>query len=140
MVNVVVKNLNKPANNNCPSKWLHPTCYNTRKYVINVSYCFSSLSDILSLTKKEIDVWGKKKLKEEIDKYNDLRIRAKSHDNRRELADKLWRLICMKKDEMAIRKELSEKRERLKERLSAIPGTLYFLHTHAYSNSKDNSN
>lgn len=46
----------------------------------------------------------------------------------------------MKKDEMAIRKELSEKRERLKERLSAIPGTLYFLHTHAYSNSKDNSN
>ena len=90
MVNVVVKNLNKPANNNFPSKLLHPTCYNTRKYVINVSYCFSSLSDILSLTKKEIDVWGKKKLKEEIDKYNDLRIRAKSHDNRRELADKLW--------------------------------------------------
>ena len=51
----------------------------------------------------------------------------------------------MKKDEMAIRKGLSEKRERLKERLSAIPGTLYFLNKtrsplNAYSNSKDNSN
>ena len=75
-------------------------------------YRFYPMSDILSLTRKEIDAWKKKKLKEEIEKYNDLRIRVKSRDTREELADKLWRLISMKKDEMAIRKELSEKKKR----------------------------
>ena len=97
------------------------------------------------MTKKEIDAWEKKKLKEEIEKYNDLRIRVKSRDNRRELADKLWRLVSMKKDEMATRKELSEKRERLKERCSAIPGTLDFLiitrsPLNAYPNSQKSGN
>ena len=48
----------------------------------------------------------------------------------------------MKKDEMAMRKELSEKKKRLKERLSAIPGTLDFLiktrsPLNAYPNSRN---